>query len=123
MYVNGFIVPVPADRQDAYREVAEKFWPIARDYGCTGHVEAWEADVKDGQHTDFRKAVALEPGEKVVFSWMTWPDRATADAAHEKMMADERMQTQFGAPDGSDMPFDGKRMVIGGFDVIVNKEA
>lgn len=123
MYVNGFIVPVPGGNKDAYLEVAEKFWPIARDYGCTGHVEAWEADVKDGEHTDFRRAVDLEEGEQVVFSWMTWPDKATADAAHDKMMADERMETIFGAPDGSDMPFDGKRMVIGGFEVIMHKEA
>jgi uncharacterized protein YbaA (DUF1428 family) len=123
MYVNGFIVPVPAGNKDAYREVAEKFWPIARDYGCTGHVEAWEADVKDGAHTDFRRAVDLREGEKVVFSWMAWPDKATADAAHDKMMADERMETIFGAPDGSDMPFDGIRMVIGGFEVIMHKEA
>ncbi len=123
MYIQGFIVPVPADNKDAYREVAEKFWPIARDYGCTAHVEAWEADIKDGQHTDFRRAVDLQEGEKVVFSWMIWPDKATADAAHEKMMADPRMEEQFGSPDGSDMPFDGKRMVFGGFEAIVNKEA
>ncbi|MFA6218503.1 MAG: DUF1428 domain-containing protein [Erythrobacter sp.] len=123
MYVNGFVVPVPEDGKDAYREVAAKFWPIARDYGCIGHVEAWEADVKDGRHTDFRKAVDLRPGERVVFSWMSWPDKATADAAHERMMADERMATQFGPPDGSAMPFDGKRMIIGGFEVIFSQEA
>ena len=117
MYVQGFIVPVPADKKDAYREVADKFWPIARDFGCIGHVEAWEADVKDGQWTDFRKAVDLKEGEKVVFSWMTWPDKQTADEAHEKMMSDERMK-EWG--DGSDMPFDGKRMVFGGFEVIVD---
>lgn len=122
MYVNGFIVPVPADKKEAYRQVAEKFWPIARDYGCTGHVEAWEADVKDGERTDFRRAVNLKDGEKVVFSWMTWPDKATADSAHDRMMKDPRMETQFGAPDGSDMPFDGKRMVFGGFEVIVHRE-
>ncbi|MEZ5680076.1 MAG: DUF1428 domain-containing protein [Erythrobacter sp.] len=123
MYVQGFVIPVPAGNKEAYREVAAKFWPIARDYGCTGHFEAWEADVKDGQHTDFRKAVKLEDGEKVVFSWMLWPDRATADAAHEKMMSDERMATEFGAPDGSDMPFDGKRMIIGGFETIFEARA
>lgn len=120
MYINEFIVPVPADKKEAYREVAEKFWPIARDFGCIAHVEAWEADVKDGQFTDFRKAVDLKDGEKVVFSWMTWPDKETADLAHTKMMEDERMK-EFG--DGTAMPFDGKRMVFGGFDVIVNKEA
>ena len=78
MYIQGFLVPVPAEKKDTYREVAEKFWPIARDYGCTAHVEAWEADIKDGQHTDFRRAVDLQEGEKVVFSWMIWPDRKTS---------------------------------------------
>jgi uncharacterized protein YbaA (DUF1428 family) len=120
MYVNGFVVPVPADKKDAYRAIAEEFWEIAREYGCLGHVEAWEADVKDGQWTDFRKAVDLKDGEKVVFSWMTWPDKATADASQDKMMADERMK-KWG--DGSSMPFDGKRMIFGGFDAIVDKRA
>ena len=106
MYVQGFIVPVPADKQDAYREVAEKFWPIAHDNGAVEHVEAWEADVSDGTQTDFRKAVALEDGEKVVFSWVIWPDKATADASNEKLMSDPRMEEI-----GKDMPFDASRMV------------
>lgn len=116
MYVQGFVIPVPEGNKDAYREVARKFWEIAKDYGALSQVECWEADVKDGTTTDFRMAVKAESGEKIVFSWSTWPDRATADAAHEKLMADPRMETEFGAPDGSDMPFDGKRMIIGGFD-------
>lgn len=115
MYVQGFVIPVPEDKQDAYRKVAETFWPIARDYGALSQIECWEADIKDGTTTDFRMAVKAEAGEKIVFAWMTWPDRETADAAHEKMMADPRMAEQFGAPDGSDMPFDGKRMIVGGF--------
>jgi uncharacterized protein YbaA (DUF1428 family) len=116
MYVQGFIVPVPADKQDAYRDMAEKFWPIARDNGALEHVEAWEADISDGKQTDFRKAVALDEGEKVVFSWVLWPDKAAADANHEKMMTDPRMEEM-----GSDMPFDGKRMVYGGFEPIVEE--
>jgi uncharacterized protein YbaA (DUF1428 family) len=116
MYVQGFIVPVPADKQDEYREVAEKFWPIAHDYGATEHVECWESDVSDGKQTDFRRAVALKDGEKVVFSWVTWPDKATADASHDKMMADLRMK-EF----GGEMPFDGKRMVFGGFEPILEE--
>ncbi|MCJ2181494.1 DUF1428 domain-containing protein [Novosphingobium sp. 1949] len=123
MYVQGFLVPVPSDSKEAYRTVAEKFWAIARDYGCQRQVETWEADVKDGQYTDFRKAVDLQPGEKVVFSWMIWPDRATADEARTGMMADPRMKTEFGPPDGSAMPFDGKRMVIGGFDLLFDTQA
>lgn len=114
MYVQGFLVPVRTDRKDEYREIAEKFWDIARDYGALSQVETWEADVKDGQWTDFRRAVDLRDGEAVVFSWVTWPDRATADASQEKIMTDERMQ-EF----GEDMPFDGKRMVLGGFEPLV----
>jgi uncharacterized protein YbaA (DUF1428 family) len=120
MYVTGFVVPVPADKKDDYRDVAERFWDIAKDYGALSSIECWERDVKDGQWTDFRKAVDLKDGEKVVFSWMTWPDKETADSSHERMMEDERMK-QWG--DGSDMPFDGKRMVFGGFDPLVWKEA
>ena len=117
MYISGFIVPVPEDKKAAYKDVAEKFWEIAKDYGALSQIEAWEADVKDGKVTDFRRAVNLEPGEKVVFSWMTWRDRATADAAHDKMMADPRMK-EF----GENMPFDGQRMVFGGFDPLVVRE-
>ena len=118
MYINGFVVPVPAGKKADYQKAAEQFWEIAKDYGALSQVEAWEADVKDGTLTDFRRAVNLEPGEKVVFSWMTWKDRATADAAHEKMMADPRMKAF-----GESMPFDGKRMVFGGFDPLVVREA
>lgn len=114
MYIQGFLVPVPADKQDAYRDVAERFWPIARDCGATEHVEAWEVDVPDGEHTDFRRAVALEDGEKVVFSWVIWPDKATCEAAHNSMMSEE-----FAAEMDKDMPFDGKRMIYGGFEPLV----
>jgi uncharacterized protein YbaA (DUF1428 family) len=116
MYIQGFIVPVPADKQDAYRDVAEKFWPIAHENGAIEHVECWEADVSDGKQTDFRRAVKLADGEKVVFAWVAWPDKATADASNEKMMSDPRMN-EF----GDEMPFDGKRMVYGGFEPIVDQ--
>src|SRR5688500_4745625 len=105
MYVQGFIIPVPADKQDADREVAEKFWPIAHHNGAIEHVECWEADVSDGKRPDFRRSVKVEDGETVVFSWVTWPDKATADASNEKMMSAPRMK-EF----GDEMPFDGKRM-------------
>jgi uncharacterized protein YbaA (DUF1428 family) len=118
MYITGFVVPVPADKKAEYKAVAEKFWEIAKDYGALSQIEAWEADVKDGKVTDFRRAVNLAPGEQVVFSWMTWPDRATADASQEPMMADARMK-DFGAS----MPFDGKRMIVGGFEPLVVKQA
>jgi len=111
MYVQGYLVPVPEGNKAAYKRLAESFWAVAKDYQALSMVEAWEADVADGKVTDFRRAVNLQEGEKVVFSWVTWPDKATADASHEKMWADERMKDF-----GSDMPFDGKRMVIGGFE-------
>jgi uncharacterized protein YbaA (DUF1428 family) len=114
MYINGFIVPVPADKKNEYKDIAEKFWEIAKDYGALSQVEAWEADVKDGKWTDFRRAVDLKEGEKVVFAWVTWPDRTTADGSHDKMMGDERMKNF-----DPEMPFDGKRMVFGGFDPLV----
>ena len=114
MYISGFIVPVPADKKAEYQNVAEKFWEVARDCGALEQVEAWEADVPDGKLTDFRRAVNLEDGEKVVFAWVVWPDKATADASHERIMADERMEDF-----GGEMPFDGKRMVYGGFDPLM----
>ncbi len=114
MYIQGFLVPVPADKREEYREVASKFAEIMKDFGLIEDVEAWEENVPDGEHTDFRKAVKLEEGEKVVFSWLIWPDKATCDVAHEKMMADPRMK-EF----GDQMPFDGKRMIYGGFEPLV----
>ncbi|MCA0977120.1 DUF1428 domain-containing protein [Qipengyuania flava] len=123
MYVNGFVLAVPAANKEAYREVAEKFWDIVKDYGARSQIECWEVDVKDGHTTDFRRAVQAQEGERIVFSWVTWDDKETADASHEKMMADPRMEEHFGAADGSEMPFDGKRMIYGGFEPIVWKEA
>jgi uncharacterized protein YbaA (DUF1428 family) len=117
MYIQGFVTPVKAENKQAYKQVAEQFWPILKDFGATEHVECWEADVPEGKQTDFRRSVALEDGEKVVFSWLAWPDKATADAGQQKMMEDERMK----AMDMSNMPFDGKRMIYGGFEPIVGE--
>ena len=115
MYVQGFVVQVAEGKKDAYRDMANKFWPIVKDLGAVEHVEVWEADVPDGQQTDFRRAVNLEAGEKVVFSWITWPDKETADASRDKMMADPRMQEM----DMENLPFDAKRMIYGGFEPLV----
>lgn len=117
MYVQGFVIPVPEGKKQAYRDVAEKYWPIARKNGALEHVEAWEADVPEGKQTDFRKAVDLKDGEKVLFSWVVWPDKATADAANEQIMNDPSMSDM--NPD--DMPFDGKRMIYGGFEPILEE--
>ena len=115
-YYEGFIVPVPEANREAYRKSAAAFAPILKEFGVKRHVEAWDSDVAEGKVTDFRMAVDAKPDEKVVFSWFEYPDKATRDAANEKMRNDERM-TEMGA----NMPFDGKRMIYGGFKPIVEE--
>ena len=115
-YFEGFIVPVPEANKDSYRQMAADFAPIFRDFGVERHVEAWDSDVHEGKVTDFRMAVNAKPDEKVVFSWFEYPDRATRDSANERMRSDERMKDM-----GESMPFDGKRMIMGGFDAIVEE--
>jgi uncharacterized protein YbaA (DUF1428 family) len=114
MYVQGFVVPVTKSRTDEYVKMAEDFFEILKEYGVLHHVECREMDVPDGEVTDFRRAVALEENEEVWFSWLVWPDKATADSSHEKMMADPRMANM-----PKDMPFNGKRMIHGGFEPLV----
>ena len=115
-YFEGFIVPVPQANKDAYRKHASEAAPLFKEFGVNRMVEAWGDDIADGKVTDFKKAVAAEDGENVVFSWFEYPDRATRDAANQKMMADPRMQEM-----GASMPFDGKRMIMGGFNAIVEE--
>jgi uncharacterized protein YbaA (DUF1428 family) len=112
MYIDGFLVPVAKDKKDAYRAMAEKHWPVFKEVGATRMVECWGDDVPKGKLTDFYGAVKAEDGEVVVFSWIAWPDKATRDAGMKKVMEDERMKNM------KDMPFDGKRMIFGGFQPI-----
>lgn len=113
MYVQGFLIAVPEGKKEDYRTMAQKASVMFRKLGATEIMEAWEEDVNDGKVTDFRRATKAEPGEKIVFSWMIWPDKATCDAAAEKMENDPNMAEMFG-----EMPFDGKRMIWGGFSPI-----
>ena len=113
-YVDGFVLPVPEGKREAYHDLARSAAENFRKYGAVRVVEAWGDDIRDGKVTDYRKAVKAEDGETVVFSWIEWPDKATRDSAWEKMMADPEMQ-----PEG-EMPFDGKRMFWGGFTPIVD---
>jgi uncharacterized protein YbaA (DUF1428 family) len=115
-YFEGFIVPVPEANKDTYRQHAAEAAPIFQDIGVERHFEAWDSDVPEGKVTDFRKAVDAKPEEKIVFSWFEYPDRATRDAANQKMMSDPRM-----AEMGANMPFDGMRMIMGGFKAIVEE--
>jgi len=112
MYVMGFLLAVPEDKKETYRNVAAAAGEMFRKYGAVEVMEAWEEDVPDGKHTDFRMAVKAEPGEKIVFSWIVWPDKATADEGQARMMSDEHI------PGAEEMPFDGKRMIWGGFSPI-----
>ena len=114
MYIDGFLVPVPKGNKDAYRAMAEKHWPMFKEFGATRMVECWGDDVPKGKLTDFYGAVKAEDGEVVVFSWIAWPDKATRDAGMKKVMEDERMKNM------KDMPFDGKRMIFGGFAPILD---
>ena len=118
-YVDGFVLPVKPGQQEAYREMAAKAAPIFQEHGAIRVVEAIEDDVPDGKVTDFRRAVKLEPGETVVFSWIEWPSKEVRDEGWKKVMADERMQ-----PDkDKEMPFDGPRMFWAGFTPVVDETA
>ena len=115
-YFEGFLLPVPENRREEYRKHAADAAPLFHEFGVKRHVEAWDSDVPEGKVTDFRKAVDARPDEKVVFSWFEYPDKAARDAANQKIMSDPRMKEM-----GASMPFDGKRMIVGGFDAIVEE--
>ena len=116
IYIDGFLAPVLASTtREAYALFAEKAAPIFKEHGAIRVVEGWADDVPDGKVTDFRRAVQAKVGETVVFSWIEWPDKATRDAGMKKVMEDPRMQ-----PGDEPMPFDGPRMVFGGFQAVVD---
>ncbi len=117
-YVDGFIVAVPKANREAYIRHAAEAAPIFLEMGVTRHVEAWASDIPDGKVTDFRKAVQATEDEDVVFAWFEYPDRATRDAVGQKMMSDPRMEQM-----GQSMPFDGKRMIYGGFATLLDERA
>ena len=115
-YVQGFLIPVPSKNKDAYLKLAQKASALFREYGAQHVMECWGQDVPDGKVTDFRKAVKAEGEENVVFSWIVWPSKAACDEGSKKAMEDPRMQ-------GEEMPFDGKRMIWGGFEPILDERA
>jgi uncharacterized protein YbaA (DUF1428 family) len=116
-YIQGFLLAVPERNKAAYIGMTERVWPVFRDHGCLASQECWGDDVPEGKVTSFPMAVKLEPGEVVVFSWMEWPDRETCDRSWEAIMADPRMQVM------TDVPFDGMRMMWGGFVPIFSARA
>lgn len=113
-YVDGFVAAVPTANREIYRQHASRAAAVFREYGALNVVECWGDDVPEGKLTSFSMAVKREADETVVFSWVTWPSRQVRDEAWKKVMADPRLR-----PDANPMPFDGKRLIYGGFEVIV----
>jgi uncharacterized protein YbaA (DUF1428 family) len=120
-YIDGFVIPVPAVAKDRFVEHARTSDAMFMEYGALRVVECWADDVPDGKVTDFRRAVQAQEGETVVFSWIEWPDKATRDAAFARMMDptnDDPRLDQNRNP----VPFDGKRMIFGGFSPVVDMQ-
>lgn len=115
-YIDGFVIAVPTANKQKFIDHANLGDSVFIEYGATRVLECWGDDVPDGTRTDFRKAVQARDDETVVFSWIEWPDKATRDAGMQKMMdgTDPRMD-----PEKNPMPFDGKRMIYGGFSPVV----
>ncbi len=114
-YFEGFVTAVPTAKKDDYIRHAKEGLAILKEHGVRRTVENWGDDVQDGKLTDFRRAVQARPDETVVFSWFEYPDRKTRDAVSEKIMADPRMEKM-----AETMPFDGKRMIYGGFESLID---
>jgi uncharacterized protein YbaA (DUF1428 family) len=108
-YIDGFVVAVPAANKEVYRALAARAAPLFKEFGALRHIEAWGDDVPRGKLNDFYSAVKAGDGEEVVFSWIEYPSRAVRDDANSRIMSDPRMENL------GDMPFDGMRMIYGGF--------
>jgi len=115
-YVDGFVAAVPTVNRETYRKFAERAAAVFREHGAVKVVECWGDDVPGGKVTSFPMAVKLQQEETVVFSWITWPSRQVRDEGMKKAIADPRLQ-----PDRNPMPFDGKRLIYGGFEVLVDE--
>ena len=117
-YIDGFVIAVPTANKQKFIDHAANADPIFMDMGATRILECWQDDVPDGKQTDFRRAVQATADESIVFSWIEWPDKATRDAAMAKMMSDDFKDPRMD-PATNPMPFDGKRMIYGGFVPVV----
>ncbi len=116
MYVDGFVAAVPTAKREEFRQHAEAAAIVFREYGANRVVECWGEDVPDGKLTSFPMAVKKQDDETVIFSWIIWPDKATREKGMAAVMADPRL-----SPETNPMPFDGKRVIFGGFEAIVDR--
>jgi uncharacterized protein YbaA (DUF1428 family) len=114
-YVDGFVAAVPTRNREAFRRHAQAAAAVFKEHGALHVVECWGDDVPEGKLTSFPMAVQRKDDETVVFSWITWPSREVRDAGMKKVMEDPRLK-----PDVNPMPFDGKRLIYGGFEVLVD---
>jgi len=116
-YIDGFVIAAPTAKRQEIIDYAARFDPMFLELGALRVVEAWGDDVPAGKVTDFQRAVLAKDDETVMFSWIEWPDKATRDAGMKKMMEDPRMEA------ANPMPFDGKRMIFGGFENVLDLKA
>lgn len=115
-YVDGFVIAVPTANKQRYLDLAKTVAPMFKEYGALNVVECWGDDVPEGEVTSFPMAVKCQPDETVVFAWILWPSRQIRDEGMAKAMADPRMGS-----DRQSVPFEGKRMIFGGFEVILDE--
>lgn len=115
-YVDGFVAAVPTANKAAYEKHAAIAAPLFKEYGALRVAECWGVDVPDGKLTSFPMAVKKEADETVLFSWIEWPSREVRDEAWKKLMEDPRM-----SPETNPMPYDGKRLIFGGFQMILER--
>ena len=116
-YVDGFVMAVPAANKQKFLDHANTGDPVFIEFGALRVVECWGDDVPHGKQTDFYRAVEAKDDEAVLFSWIEWPDKATRDAGMQKVMEDPRMDPN------NPMPFDGKRLIYGGFSPVLEISA
>jgi uncharacterized protein YbaA (DUF1428 family) len=114
-YIDGFVAAVPDAQRETYIRYAAEMAQLIKQHGALQVVECWGDDVPEGKLTSFPMAVKREPGESVVFAWIVWPDKATRDAAHPKMAAEPATRRET-----NPMPFDGKRLIYGGFQMVID---
>lgn len=117
-YVDGFVLAVPTANKEIYKQHAESTAIVFKEYGALKLIECWGDDVPEGEVTSFPLAVKCQTDETVCFSWVVWPSREIRDEGWKKVMADPRMQPEKNPK--AEMPFDGKRMIYGGFEMIVD---